>query len=328
MPTTRFDPSLDGFPPGFNLEISAQEASQIREIYHQAGQEALADMRQAYYDGVRAYNLAHYIDLWVNHWSSDADLKAAGIKRGLLFATLDHYQVALPLPTRNTLETQEFRTYLQTRNLEHLHQDVTSFLVALCIYTLIPEDWAPNQTVSERIRQAVSSLKIVETVQIELDLGLQPGSKPWLDQQTRISLDEIRVRIDSGMPCPAWILRSPGSLFQHNLAIIYGYEQLTEATLLLQTYNLDCPGEVHQVLVEQIQERLQLQESCTEHKPMTIQGLLLLNYSPGFPPEASVPWWGELEFVRRLVWNGRHLWKRLQRGISVSDNKDDLQGSI
>ena len=219
------------------------------------------------------------------------------------------------MPQRDILETQEFRTYLQTRNLEHLQQDATSFLAALCIYTLIPEDWAPSQAVSERIRQAITSLKIVDGVQIELNLGLAPGGKRWLDEQTSKSLDEIRDQIDSGTPCPAWILRSPESLLQHSLVIVYGYQQLSEVSLLLQTYDLDCPGEAHQILVEQRQERLRLQESCAEHKPMTIQGLLVVNYNPAPPPEASIPWWGELEFVRRLVWNGRHLWHRVQRSI-------------
>ena len=131
--------------------------------------------------------------------------------------------------------------------------------------------------------------------------------------QTRRSLGEMLLRIDSGLPCPVWIIRSTQSLLQHNQVIVYGYEQPTEAITLLWAYDLDCPGEANQIRIEQKQDRLEMLESCEDLKPMTIQGFLVEDYTPVAPPEVSIPWWGELEFVRRFVWNGRHLWRGLQR---------------
>jgi hypothetical protein len=165
---------------------------------------------------------------------------------------------------------------------------------------------------------------MVDQVQIELDLGLAPGGKRWLDEQTRRSLEEVLRRIDSGQPCPAWLIRSPASLVEHNQAIVYGYERLAEEKLLLWVYDIDCPGEANQILVEESQGHLALLESCEESKPMTIQGLLLADYTLQPPPEVSYPWWGELEFVRRIVWNSRHLWRDLQRRIRSEPDEGRL----
>ena len=179
----------------------------------------------------------------------------------------------------------------------------------------------PSQAVSERIHRAVSAIKIVDKLQIELDLGLAPGGKHWLDEQTRLSLGEIQARIESGLPCPAWIIRSPESLLQHNQVIVYGYEEPTEDFTLLWVYDLDCSNDANQIRIDHKQDRLVLQESCEDLKPMTIQGLLLEEYSPAPPPEVSIPWWVELEFVRRFVWNSRHLWRGLQRRIRPEDDQ-------
>ena len=324
MPRTRFDPSLDGFPPGIRAAISSEEAAQMRGILDQARQEALQALRRAYYSGVQAFNLEHFTSQWVTRWASEAELQAGGYQAGILFAILDHFQAALPLPELATIETQDFRAYLQARNFDHLSQNVSAVLLALSIYSLIPEDWVPSQAVSERIRRAVSAVKMVDQVQIELDLGLAPGGKRWLDEQTRRSLEEVLRRIDSGQPCPAWLIRSPASLVNHNQVIVYAYDQLAEEKLLLCVYDLDCPGEANQILVEEAQGRLALLESCEERKPMTIQGLLLADYTPQPPPHASYPWWGELEFVRRIVWNSRHLWRDLQRRIRSEPDEGRL----
>lgn len=323
MPRTRFDPSLDGFPSAFNADIGPQEAQQIREIFNQASQDALVELRRAYYDGVQVFNLEHFLTQWVR----SAELQAGGYQAGMLFAMLDHFHAALPLPEISTLVSQEFRNYLQARNLENLHQNATVFLTALCIYTLIPEDWLPSQVVSERIRRAVTAVKMVDEVQIELDLGLAPGGKRWLDEQTRRSLDEILIQVDSGLPCPVWIIRSLDSLVQHNQVIVYGYDQPEEGTIFLWVYDLDCPGEAHQIRIEQKQGRLVMVESCEERKPMTIQGLLVENYTPAPPPDVSIPWWGEIEFVRRIVWSGRHFLRGLQRRIRPA-SEEGLLGSI
>jgi len=324
MPRTRFDPSLDGFPPGIRVAISSEEAAQMRETLDQAGQDALKALRRAYYGGVQAFNLEKFISQWVDQWASDAELQTGGYQAGILFAILDHFQAALPLPELSSAETQDFRAYLQSRNFDNLSQNISAILLALSIYTLIPEDWVPSQAVAERIRRAVSAVKMVGEVQIELDLGLAPGGKRWLDEQTRRSLDEALRRIDSGQPCPAWLIRSPASLVNHNQAIVYAYDRPAEGKLLLWVYDLDCPGEANQILVEESKGRLALLESCEERKPMTIQGLLLADYTPQPPPEASYPWWGELEFVRRIVWNSRHVWRDLQRRIRPDAEVDKL----
>jgi len=324
MPRTRFDPSLDGFPPDLKAVIGSEEAARMRGILDQARQEALQALRRAYYSGVQAFNLEQFISQWVTRWTSDADLQVGGYQAGILFAILDHFQAALPLPELSSAETQDFRAYLQSRNLDNLRQNVSAILLALIIYTLIPEDWVPSQAVSERIRRAVSAVKMVDQVQIELDLGLAPGGKRWLDEQTRRGLEEVLRRIDSGQPCPAWLIRSPTSLVNHNQVIVYAYDRLAEGKLLLWVYDLDCPGEANQILVEEAQGHLALLESCEVRKPMTIQGLLLADYTPQPPPEVSYPWWGELEFVRKIVWNSRHVWCDLQRRFRPDEGEDKL----
>ena len=131
MPRTRFDSSLDGFPPGFSAEITIRETEQIRQILNQARQDALEELRRAYFDGVQVFNLEHFLNQWINRWGSSAGLQTAGYQAGMLFAILDHFQTALPLPERSTLEAQDFLTYLQTRNLDSLRQNLSSLMIAM-----------------------------------------------------------------------------------------------------------------------------------------------------------------------------------------------------
>jgi hypothetical protein len=209
---------------------------------------------------------------------------AYGLCGGMVFAALDYYRAKLVIPkgnqlndhpSRSTPEGRVLREYIWRRLLDSLRDNVMKFIGWKLTLKMIPE--------------------------------LFDGGAPQLLRWSREEWGNLKRTLDSGHPCPLFLIGELWNPLQDHQVLAYGYEESTDRrSHKIFVYDPNCPGGEDIIQLDftgSMDNKLQSPDSCT--------------YKNGLDPDRALRGF----FCGQYSWVSPPLAVGLSSGLSASSNR-------